>query len=72
MLKIADCKYWWDKQGDKTGTPVENFNWNCCVSIALLNIALMLCVQRGLLSSFSPSLSRARRSSPVRAYPFVP
>jgi len=38
------CKYWWDKQGDKTGTPVENFNWNCCVSIALLNIALMLSI----------------------------
>jgi len=43
-LQIADCKYWWEKQGDKTGTPVENFNWNCCVSIALLNIALLMSV----------------------------
>lgn len=38
------CKYWWEKQGDKTGTPVENFNWNCCVSIALLNIALLMSI----------------------------
>lgn len=38
------CKYWWERQGDKTGTPVENFNWNCCVSIALLNIALLMSI----------------------------